>query len=67
METEQRAASDRHQARRLGNQVQRAMAAIALCVDGLPDRERLLVLNGALREAPDEAARRERMRRLVSQ
>jgi hypothetical protein len=38
--------------------MQRAIAAVELAIDALPDRDRLVVLNNALRAALEAAARR---------
>jgi hypothetical protein len=44
-------ARDRRKVRDRLNQMQRAIACVALAVDGLSSRDRLVVLNEALRQA----------------
>ena len=47
-------ARERRSVRDRGNQMQRALAAVALAVDGLSSVDRLMVLNDALRQAVDD-------------
>jgi hypothetical protein len=61
MESEREKAAARRRAQGLANQVQRSVAAIELCVDGLPARIRILVLNAALRSQLDQLRHREEM------
>lgn len=45
------AARERHLIRKRAVQMQRALAAIELAIDGLPQTDRLIVLNAVLTEA----------------
>jgi hypothetical protein len=60
-----RDAADRHAARRYGNQVQRAVAGVELQLTALSPRDRVIILNAALREALDEWQRTDRLRCLA--
>jgi len=60
-----RDAADRHAARRYGNQVRRAVAGVELQLTALSPRDRVVILNAALREALDEMQRTDRLRRLA--
>jgi len=55
-------ARERRMVRDRMDQMQRAMAAVALAVDGLPHRDRLIVLNVTLRQALDERDARQAIR-----
>jgi hypothetical protein len=48
-----------HRLRDIANQMQRAICAVELAVDALSPRDRLIVLNEALRNALDDRAMRE--------
>lgn len=55
------ASSDARRLRRRANQIQRAIAAVQLAVDGLSGTDRLIVLNDALTEALREERQHDRL------